>query len=317
MARLGTETRMFRRLTILTGILALRPHARRLLEMRLLVGRGPARRLQGRLPEIDGAAYFTASTPVRSVGHRDRREIRILVGRLGAVHPDGAKTERGRAHRIPAVRRYEHHVGRLAGELRRDQRIDLRPGLEHLHGIDRKHRIERTLQACRLHRRRHHRRRAVGQDRGRVAPCAQLLQHLERVRVSVKLEIGVEQRGPERAVDRRKAFEAVIQRPLGERPELDVTAGQRMGPGVFDLLDPPHFGEAVGIRSGRRAVAGDRGIEVEQRAVGVEHVGHGNASDQHFSWAGDGPARYGRANFTGRGPPCRGNPGPKRNVLPL
>jgi hypothetical protein len=31
-------------------------------------------------------------------------------------------------------------------------------------------------------------------------------------------------------------------------------------------------------------------MDVEQRAVGVENVGHRNASDQHFSWVGRGPA---------------------------
>ena len=76
-----------------------------------------------------------------------------------------------------------------------------------------------------------------------------------RVGKGVELEIGVEQFGAQLAVDRRKPLEAIIQRPLGQRPEFDVAAGERMGPGVFDLLLPPEFREQRGIGPGRRVMA--------------------------------------------------------------
>ena len=57
-----------------------------------------------------------------------------------------------------------------------------------------------------------------------------------RVGKGIKLEIGVEKLRPQRAVDRRHPRERVIERALGQRPEIDVAAGKRQRPGVFELL---------------------------------------------------------------------------------
>ena len=72
-----------------------------------------------------------------------------------------------------------------------------------------------------------------------LATRLQCAQHVEGIGVGVELEISVEQAGAQPPVDRRKPLEAIIQRPLGQRPEFDVATGQRMGPGVFDLFLPP------------------------------------------------------------------------------
>ncbi len=57
-----------------------------------------------------------------------------------------------------------------------------------------------------------------------------------RVGKSVELEIGFEQLRPQRAIDRRHARQGVIQRALRQRPEIDVVAGKRQGPAIFELL---------------------------------------------------------------------------------
>jgi hypothetical protein len=97
----------------------------------------------------------------------------------------------------------------------------------------------------------------------------------------------------------------VVERTLGQRPEIPVVAGGRQHPGVFELLRAPDFREAVRVRSGRRAVARDCGVDVEQRAVGIKREGayrHGaslqlppmlaeqadDVSHQGFSWASRG-----------------------------
>jgi uncharacterized membrane protein (UPF0127 family) len=46
----------------------------------------------------------------------------------------------------------------------------------------------------------------------------------------------------------------------GQRPEVDIAAGERQRPGIFELLGAPGFGEAVGIGTRRGAMAPDRGM---------------------------------------------------------
>jgi len=66
-----------------------------------------------------------------------------------------------------------------------------------------------------------------------------------RIWKGAELQIGVEQVATELAVDRRKPLETIIQRPLRQCPEFDVASGERMGPGVFDLLLPPDLGKSA------------------------------------------------------------------------
>jgi hypothetical protein len=74
----------------------------------------------------------------------------------------------------------------------------------------------------------------------------------------------------QRPVDGGNAREGEIQRPLGKRPEIQVAAGERQRPGIFELFAAPDLGEALRIGAGRGAMAGDGGVHVEQGSVGVE-----------------------------------------------
>ena len=104
-----------------------------------------------------------------------------------------------------------------------------------------------------------------------------------RVGKRVELEVAVEQSGAQRAIDRRIARERVVERALGQRPEIDVMSGGGQHPGIFELLRAPDFGEAISVGAGRIAIAGDRRVHVEQRSVGVEHEG--------ADWHGFSPRR--------------------------
>ena len=166
-------------------------------------------------------------------------------------------------------------VARLDAETIGDERVDFRPRLIHAHGIDREYGIAQRGDARSLHRSLEHLRRAVGENGDAPATRLELSQRGARVGKSVEREIGVEQFAAQRAVDRRHAIESVVQRPLGQRPEIGVVAGERQGPGIFELLQPPDFGEAVGVGAGRGAMPRDRGMDVEQGAIGIEHVDTG------------------------------------------
>src|SRR3954467_43835 len=57
--------------------------------------------------------------------------------------------------------------------------------------------------------------------------------------------------------------------------------GSREHPGVFELLGAPDLRKAISLGPCRIAVAPNRGMNVEQRAVGVEHEG---ADGHEASW---------------------------------
>ena len=118
-------------------------------------------------------------------------------------------------------------------------------------------------------------RRAVGENGDAPATRFELGQRGAGVGESVEREIGVEQFSAQRAADRRHAIESIVQRPLGQRPEIGVVAGERQGPGIFELLCPPDFRKAFRVGAGRGAMPRDRGMDVEQGAIGVEHVDTG------------------------------------------
>jgi hypothetical protein len=103
-----------------------------------------------------------------------------------------------------------------------------------------------------------------------AAPRCRSAQRPPRVRKGVERPIGVEQFRPQRPVDGGNAREGEIQRPLGERPEIQVATRQRQRPGIFELFAAPDLGEALRIGTGRGAMAADSGVHVEQGSVGVE-----------------------------------------------
>src|SRR5216684_3788433 len=75
----------------------------------------------------------------------------------------------------------------------------------------------------------------------------------------------------ERMAVRRQPGECVIERLLGQRPEVEVTIRQRERPAVFELLGAPQLRQTIGIGPDLVAVARDGSVHVEQRAVSVEH----------------------------------------------
>jgi hypothetical protein len=85
----------------------------------------------------------------------------------------------------------------------------------------------------------------------------------------------------------RHARERKIERALGQGPEIDVTSGKRQRPGIFQLFRSPDFRKAIGVRTGGGAMARDRGVHVEQRAIGIEH------ENRHDGLLGRGRARLG------------------------
>jgi hypothetical protein len=98
------------------------------------------------------------------------------------------------------------------------------------------------------------------------------------VGIGVEREIRSEQAAAQRLVHGRHAREAEVERGRRQRPEILVPAGQRVRPGVFELLGAPERGECIGVRPYRIAVPADCSVDVEQGAVGVEHVWHADGS---------------------------------------
>ena len=88
-----------------------------------------------------------------------------------------------------------------------------------------------------------------------------------------RAENRLEQLLSQRAVDRRHASERIVQRALGQGPEIDVVPGKRQCPGVFELLAPPDLRKSVGVGTSLRPMARDCGVDVEQRPVGIENIG--------------------------------------------
>ena len=86
------------------------------------------------------------------------------------------------------------------------------------------------------------------------------MQHLTGVWKCVELEVGVEKPAAQRTVHRRHALEGVVERLLGDGPEIGVAARERQRPGVFELLGAPDVREAVRIRARGIAVAGEETV---------------------------------------------------------
>src|ERR1700752_534004 len=63
----------------------------------------------------------------------------------------------------------------------------------------------------------------------------------------------------------------MIERALGQGPEINIVPGRRQHPGIFELLGSPDLGETVPLGSRRTAMACDRGVHIKERAIGVEH----------------------------------------------
>jgi hypothetical protein len=128
---------------------------------------------------------------------------------------------------------------------------------------DRQHAVEVGAKAGIVDRALQHRRRAIRENAGSVAGGFQGFQRDARVGEGVELEIGAQQIGLERFWHRRHPRQRVIERALGQCPEIHIVAGERQRPGVFKLFRAPQVGHAVGVGSGSLAKPADRCMHVE------------------------------------------------------
>ena len=88
-----------------------------------------------------------------------------------------------------------------------------------------------------------------------------------------KTAIRREHVGQQRGVGDAVVLRDVRQRLLRKSPEIAVMCrtGQAAHPGVFDLLGPPVEAHALPVGAEAIGVAGHGGVDVQQRAIGVEH----------------------------------------------
>ena len=207
---------------------------------------------------------------VRDRGDGPARQI--VVGRVGAVDPYGGEAEMRRAVRVPAVRRQEADLVRLDAAARLDQAIDPRIGLEDLRGIDAQHGLEAISQPGRGDHRIEHLGVAVGQDGEPQAGTLQAVEHRRHLGEGGERKIGLHELVAHGRVSDAVGRQAMIERLAGHLPEFRVRAHGIAQPGVLDLLGAPQIGQRVGFGPDQRAMPRDRRIEVEQRAVGVEHA---------------------------------------------
>jgi hypothetical protein len=114
-----------------------------------------------------------------------------------------------------------------------------------------------------------------------MARVAQALQRRQHVGIGLQPPVGIEQLRSDRGIDCGKPRQREIERLLCQLPEIDVAAHQRAGPGVFELLRPPHRGHGVGVGANRFRMAADGGMHVEESPVGVECVGADNHGVSH------------------------------------
>src|SRR5262249_11127341 len=101
----------------------------------------------------------------------------------------------------------------------------------------------------------------------------------------VERAIGVKQTWLQRLVDRPNAGEREVKRALGQRPEVDIPSRERERPGIFELLGAPDLGQTIGLRTGSLAIARDRRVHIEKRAIGIEYKdGHQRAPEAAPRW---------------------------------
>src|SRR5579885_3392027 len=185
--------------------------------------------------------------------HRGGREVAILVRRAAAVG------------------RHEGHLRGPAGEMIGDEPVGLRTRLEQLDRVDRQDGVEVRADPGGFHGALQHGRGAVGKDAGPAAPGFERAQRRARVGEGVEPEIAFEQPRLERGRNRGHPREGEVKRALGQGPEVEVMAGERQRPGVFELFGAPDLRHAACLRSGFSMAAADRRVNIEKRAIGVEH----------------------------------------------
>src|SRR3954447_20482659 len=76
-----------------------------------------------------------------------RRDTELFERRILPVQPESGEAEPGRAGHVPAVRRYEHDLGRRRVEGLRAERISGARRFVCAHGVDRKHVVEQAAHA--------------------------------------------------------------------------------------------------------------------------------------------------------------------------
>ncbi len=90
--------------------------------------------------------------------------------------------------------------------------------------------------------------------------------------VGVERPVGVEKILPHGLWGGRGLGDRVVEGVRRQRPEVAIMAGEGARPGILELLLSPERRQAVGVRSDARRVTADGGMDVEERAVGVEDV---------------------------------------------
>src|SRR5262249_47888699 len=150
------------------------------------------------------------------------------------------------------------------------ERISLGTRLVEADCVDRENAIEGVADASRLDGGSEHFWRAVRQNRGGVATHFEIAQNRARIGKSGERQIGAEQLWLESFVDGRKTREGQIERALRQRPEIEIAAGERQRPAIFELLDTPELRQTIGIGPGGRPMPADGGMHVEKRVIGIE-----------------------------------------------
>ena len=162
------------------------------------------------------------------------------------------------------------------------QLVNVRMRLEDPDLLDREDRIEQLPDPGARRCRREHPRLAVRKNRGPQAAIAQPAQHVRHLAVGIKLQVCLHQRLAHCRIDAGTG-ERIVERIAGHLPEIGMAAHQRPQPGVLQLLAAPQLGQSIGPLAELGTQTCDRGVHVEQRAVGIEHAGfdadHAGAHD--------------------------------------
>src|SRR6266404_8160852 len=226
------------------------------------------------------------STRVRSQG-----ALVMSSSRPASVASGGGSYSSGRWVRlIQAVRkpkaaapmtsqRFDETKTASPGAILKHERISLGTRFVEADRVDRENGIEVAADVGCLDGGGEHFRRAVRQNRGGVATRFEIAQNRAGIGKGVERQIGAEQLWLERLIDGRKTREGQIERAFRQRPEIEIAAGERQRPAIFELLGTPELGETIGIGPGGRPIPADGGMHVEKRAIGIEDESawHGHA----------------------------------------
>jgi hypothetical protein len=93
--------------------------------------------------------------------------------------------------------------------------------------------------------------------------------------VRVQRQIAFQQHFSQSIVAHLVNRQGVVERAVGQLPKVDMTAHERVNPGILQLFGAPegrNFGRRLPNRTG---VPGDGRVHVEDGSVGIEYAGNG------------------------------------------